>query len=209
MPDIGHARPVTWLNLSVVRSLLFFMFVVLTTWPEFACSANQHPRSTVKKKSPQTFAHLVNFSKNWSSMLIIIVLIRALFTWSRRTTRAKDHRLFYLNYPQVNEVEKCDQWKEDVVCKRSHTRPQFLSYRVFTLQVFKLCSPIRPNKPSLRLISLIYSVWARESKRPEETRCPPIDVITPAYALAFWRPFSRLTALERSLETRQPFLVME
>ena len=34
----------------------------------FVCSANQHPKSTVKKKGPQTFAHLMNFSKNVSSM---------------------------------------------------------------------------------------------------------------------------------------------
>ena len=34
-----------------------------STWSEFACSANQHPKSTIKKKSPQTFAHLVNFLK--------------------------------------------------------------------------------------------------------------------------------------------------
>ena len=32
----------------------------LTTWLEFASSANQHPKSTIKKKSPQTFAHLLH-----------------------------------------------------------------------------------------------------------------------------------------------------
>ena len=31
---------------------------------------------------------------------------RALFSWSPRTTCTKDHGLFYLNYPQINEVGK-------------------------------------------------------------------------------------------------------
>ena len=36
-------------------------------------------------------------------------MFRSLLTWSRRTTRPKDHRLFLnLNYPQINEVEKAD-----------------------------------------------------------------------------------------------------
>ena len=57
--------------------LLFLLFLLLyllnnhinsTMWPEFACSANQHSKSTIKKKSPQTFAHLANFSKNVSAM---------------------------------------------------------------------------------------------------------------------------------------------
>ena len=38
---------------------------VYSMWSE---SANQHSHSTVKKKSPQTFAHLVNFSKHVSAM---------------------------------------------------------------------------------------------------------------------------------------------
>ena len=32
----------------------------------------------------------------------------ALFTWSRRTTRTKDHRLSYPNYPQISEIAKSD-----------------------------------------------------------------------------------------------------
>ena len=36
-------------------------------WSEFAWLANQHPESTIKRKSPHTFAHLVNFSKNVSA----------------------------------------------------------------------------------------------------------------------------------------------
>ena len=35
---------------------------------------------------------------------------RALFTWSRRTTRAKDHRLFNLDYPQIMRSENPITW---------------------------------------------------------------------------------------------------
>ena len=45
------------------RALLF-----ISTWSEFACPANQHPKRTIKKKSPQTLAHRVDFSKNVSTM---------------------------------------------------------------------------------------------------------------------------------------------
>ena len=80
-----------------------------------------------EKKCPQTFAHLVNFSNNVSAMFdnhtILLFWLewtnlshvlaawsafRALFTWSRRTTCAKDHRLFSLNYPQINKVSTTD-----------------------------------------------------------------------------------------------------
>ena len=40
-----------------------------TMWWE-SCSANQQSKSPIKKKSPQTFAHIVNFSKNASFMFI-------------------------------------------------------------------------------------------------------------------------------------------
>ena len=42
--------------------------LITATWLEFVCPANQHPKRTIKKKSPCTFAHLVNFSKNLSAM---------------------------------------------------------------------------------------------------------------------------------------------
>ena len=38
---------------------------------EIACPANQYPTSTVKKISPQIFAHLMNSSKNVSAIVII------------------------------------------------------------------------------------------------------------------------------------------
>ena len=40
--------------------------------PEFACSANQHPEQTIKRKIPQTFAQLVIFFKNVTLCLVII-----------------------------------------------------------------------------------------------------------------------------------------
>ena len=40
----------------------------ITTWSEFPCSANQHTKNTIKKKSPYTFAHLANFPQNVSAM---------------------------------------------------------------------------------------------------------------------------------------------
>ena len=56
------------------------------------------------------------FPKNVSAMFdnhtILLLWLKneekALFTWSRRTTCAKDHGLFYLNYPEINEVGKSD-----------------------------------------------------------------------------------------------------
>ena len=41
---------------------------IRTMWPESPCSANQYP-----SKSPQTFAHLVNFSKTMCLSCLIIV----------------------------------------------------------------------------------------------------------------------------------------
>ena len=90
-------------------------------------SANQHPESTIKKKSPQTFAHLVNFSKNfcnvWEPYNLVILAIewKKTFECSRceicvsccvhlKSTyyARKESWAFYLNYPQINEVGKID-----------------------------------------------------------------------------------------------------
>ena len=87
----------------------------------------------IKIKSPQTFAHIVNFSKTLLPCLIImqscyfdcrinkpfacsrcvISAFRALLTWSQRITRAK---AFYLNYPLINEVGKSDHvvWRQQM-----------------------------------------------------------------------------------------------
>ena len=98
-----------------------------TTWPELVCLANQHPKSTIKKKKPTNLCARGKFQKNVSPMFNNYTILlfftvqnfhyyaptawsafRSLFTWSRRTTCAKDHRLFYLHYPQINEVRKSD-----------------------------------------------------------------------------------------------------
>ena len=74
-----------------------------TTWSEFACPPISIQKAQSRRKSPQTFAHLghVKISvilsaeqTNFSHVLAAWSAFRALFTWSRRTTCAKDHRLF-------------------------------------------------------------------------------------------------------------------
>ena len=47
------------------------VFPVVSLWLEFARPANQHPKRTIKKKGPQTFAHLVGFLKKCLPCLII------------------------------------------------------------------------------------------------------------------------------------------
>ena len=47
------------------------VFPVVSMWLEFARPANQHPKRTIKKKGPQTFAHLVGFLKKCLPCLII------------------------------------------------------------------------------------------------------------------------------------------
>ena len=100
-------------------------YVYLSTWSQFAYSANQHPKSIVKKKKsqkPLRISWISNreFSPEMYLPCLIIIqsyyfdyriktvrtlaAFRTLFTWSRRTTRAKD----YLSYPQINEVGKSD-----------------------------------------------------------------------------------------------------
>ena len=112
---------------------------MLTTWSQFVCPANQHPKSTAKKKKPTNLCVPREFLNNnnnnkisgmfdnctillcWLENICSHVLaawsqFRALITWSRRTTRAKDHRLF--NYPQFSEVGKSDHiiyWTSAVI----------------------------------------------------------------------------------------------
>ena len=42
--------------------------------------------------------------QTFSQVLAAWSAFPALFTWTRQTMSAKDHGLFYLNYPQINEV---------------------------------------------------------------------------------------------------------
>ena len=53
-------------------------------WSELSCPANQHPKSTIKKKSPRTFAHLVNSSQNVSFMFDNHTI---LLFWLQKTVR--------------------------------------------------------------------------------------------------------------------------
>ena len=89
-----------------------------STWSEFGCPANQHPKSTVKKNSPQTFAHLVNFSKNVSAMFdnhtILTIewktLSHVLAAWLASTyCLQRILGFFYLNHPQISGVVKSDR----------------------------------------------------------------------------------------------------
>ena len=66
-----------WLNCSVCtkhcsKTQVKVQSGVSSMWSQFAISANQHLKHTIKRKSPQTFAHLVNFSKMYLPCLIII-----------------------------------------------------------------------------------------------------------------------------------------
>ena len=103
---------------------------VLCKFPYFPCGqcspAQPISKLQSRKWSPQILAHLVNFSKHGLPCLMIIkscyfdCRIIQSFTCSRCvicilcsvhlilmymcTTCAKDHGLFYLDYPQINEV---------------------------------------------------------------------------------------------------------
>ena len=103
-----------------------FEDTVIAMWPEFVCPANQRPTSTAKKKSPQTFAHLVHFLINLSTMSDNHTIL-LFWVQNKRTCRmfslhvirvsCSVHYLdvlraqriigfLNLNYPQINEVGK-------------------------------------------------------------------------------------------------------
>ena len=111
-----------------------------------------------RDKSPHNFAHLANFSKYVSDMFDIHAILflwlsnlshvlvtwsgfLALFTWSRRTTRAKDHRIFLAK--EINEVGKFDhmeRFKEinvgnlPIFLTLKHVT-EFWSIKLFTLPI--------------------------------------------------------------------------
>ena len=113
-----------------------------------------------RQESPQTFAHLENFTQKMCPPCLIIIQschfdykstnpLRLLaawsaFSWCERATRAKDHRLFYLNYPEINEVGK--------------------SYHV---DVFRNVM----NRRSFPITSLIDSNQLTASPRPQIKNC--------------------------------------
>ena len=91
---------------------------------EFAGRANQQPKSAVKGKKTahkplriswisQCLPCLIfvqscyfGYNINLSNVLAALSAFLALLTWTRPTTRAKEHGHFYLDYPQINEVGK-------------------------------------------------------------------------------------------------------
>ena len=97
-------------------------------WLEVAHPANQLPKRTIKKKSPQTFAHLMNFSKNVSAMnhaiwLFLLQNKQTLPMFSLRDLRfvlcsldldllwcAKDHGLFILITHKSTRSENPITW---------------------------------------------------------------------------------------------------
>ena len=107
---------------------------ILIMWSDFACPANQHPKSTIKKKSPETFAHLENFSKMCLPCLIIIrscyfdYRLNKPFTYSRCVicVSCSVHLISayyvhkgpwaFLSYPQINGVGKSDHMGECPAC---------------------------------------------------------------------------------------------
>ena len=84
--------------------------LLLVTWAEFACPANQHPKNTIKKKKAHIplrtswiFAchvwqsyNLVILTIEWANLLHVLAAwsaLLALFNCSLRNTCAKDDRL--------------------------------------------------------------------------------------------------------------------
>ena len=68
------------------------------------CPANQHPESTIKKKRPQTFAHLVQFLQKMFACSRCVICVSCSVDYYVR----KGSWAFYLNYLQINEVGKSD-----------------------------------------------------------------------------------------------------
>ena len=103
-----------------------------TTWLEFVCPANQQPKSTIKKK-PTCLCAPRELLERCLSCLIIIQYcyfdyrINKPFACSRCLICAKDHGLFYLNYPQINASGKLDLRFD---CKNIDCPVQFINPRI-------------------------------------------------------------------------------
>ena len=50
----------------------FSRALITPMWSESVCPANQHPKSTIRRKSQQTFAHLVNVSAMFDNHKILL-----------------------------------------------------------------------------------------------------------------------------------------
>ena len=105
------SKPVTY--------IMFYFVVIFFFLPHY-------PKSTVKKIKAHKPLRTSRISQKFRPFLIIIKscyfncrinkpfactrcsVFLSLFTWSRRITRAKDHRPFYLNYQQINGGRNSD-----------------------------------------------------------------------------------------------------
>ena len=120
---LGFSKP----SQSQVFDMLFLATFVVQTpnhpcvqTPNHPCvqSFPAQPISLWKAKKKEAHMHTVNFSKNVSAkfdnhtnlshVLAAWSAFLAQFTWSRCTMCTKDHGLFYLNYPEINEDQKSD-----------------------------------------------------------------------------------------------------
>ena len=95
-------------NISSVNPISLCVCVCVwirsATWSGFACPANQRRKVQSRKKAHKPL-RTSWFLEQMCRPCLVIIKSCYFFTWSRRTTRAKDHRLFSnLNYPQINEV---------------------------------------------------------------------------------------------------------
>ena len=98
---------ITWRELLVGENCFGLTIKILNySPPQFACSANQRPKSTTKKthKPLRTswFSEKCLVFDNHKNLILTLAAwsaFLALFTWSPRTTCAKDHRLFKKSLP--------------------------------------------------------------------------------------------------------------
>ena len=118
---------------------------------ESACPANQLKEKAHKPLRTSWISQKSVCHVWWSYNLVILIqtfrmfslresAFRALFTW--RTARAKDHRLFYRSYPQINEVGKSCH----VVCLPVESLLIFLFPSEFYGQFHQLCFHNNVNK---------------------------------------------------------------
>ena len=109
----------------------------------------------------------------------------ALFTWSRRTTCAKDHRLFLnLNYPQINEVGKSDHVEpmaniEDSPQSSGNETVKAQKEVIHTLPLSESLRKVIKDKSRLLFIKLQENTYKIKT-------CTPSPPIRPTYTLQNW-----------------------
>ena len=129
---------------------------VYTTWLEFACSANQHPKSTIKKEKPTDLCAPREFLKQMcqpcsaiSKSCYFDYRINKLFTCSRCLICVscsvqkistyyvrKGSWTFYLNYPQINEI----RLSHHIVSAKSPYKPSYFQccFLVLNLRILSI-----------------------------------------------------------------------